>query len=90
MHRDRYLDYLRRIGDDLDGFHDPMTKAIWHWARAYPEALDEDFKHALRSVVRAAKCTKQRDLDRYLSDYGSTPVYVAHERSNQNGSRSTH
>ena len=46
-----------------------MTKAIWHWARAYSEALDEDFKHAVRCVVRSAKCTKQRDLDRYLSDY---------------------
>ena len=34
---ERYLDYLRRIGDDLDGFYDPMTKAIWHWAREYPE-----------------------------------------------------
>lgn len=66
---ERYLDYLKRIGDDLDGFYDPITKAIWHWARAYPEALDEDFKHAVRSVVRSAKCTKQRDLDRYLSDY---------------------
>ena len=66
---ERYLDYLRRIGDDLDGFYDPMTKAIWHWARAYPDALDEDFKHAVRCVVRSAKCTKQRDLDRYLSDY---------------------
>ena len=61
--QDRYLDYLERIGDDLDGFHDPMTKAIWHWARAYPPDLDEDFKHALRCVVRSAKCTKQRDLD---------------------------
>lgn len=30
---DRYADYLKRIGDDLDGFHDPMMKAIWHWAR---------------------------------------------------------
>jgi hypothetical protein len=66
---ERYLDYLRRIGDDLDGFYDPMTKAIWHWARAYSEALDGDFKHAVRCVVRSAKCTKQRDLDRYLSDY---------------------
>jgi hypothetical protein len=66
---DRYLDYLGRIGDDKDGFHDPMVKAIWHWAKAYPSDLDEDFKSALRSVVRAAKCTKQRDLDHYLSDY---------------------
>ncbi len=66
---ERYLEYLKRIGDDLDGFHDPMTKAIWHWGRAYPEALDEDFKRAVRCVVRSAKCTKQRDLDRYLSDY---------------------
>ena len=66
---ERYLDYLKRIGDDLDGFYDPMTKAIWHWARAYPEALDEDFKYALRCVARSAKCTKQRDLDGYLSDY---------------------
>jgi hypothetical protein len=66
---DRYLDHLGRIGDDKDGFHDPMVKAIWHWAKAYPSDLDEDFKAALRSVVRAAKCTKQRDLDHYLSDY---------------------
>jgi hypothetical protein len=66
---ERYLDYLRRIGDDRDGFYDPMTKAVWHWARAYPQALDEDFKHALRCVVRSAKCTKQRDLEVYLSDY---------------------
>ncbi len=66
---ERYLDYLRRIGDDLDGFHDPMTKAIWHWARTFPAALDEDFKQAVRCVVRSAKCTKQRDLDSYLSDY---------------------
>ena len=66
---ERYLDYLARIGDDLDGFHDPMTKAIWHWARAYSADLDEDFKTALRGVVRSAKCTKQRDLDEYLSDH---------------------
>lgn len=66
---DRYADYLKRIGDDLDGFHDPMMKAIWHWARMYPAELDDDFKQALRAVVRAARCTKQRDLDAYLSDY---------------------
>jgi hypothetical protein len=66
---DRYLDYLARIGDDLDGFYEPMTKAIWHWAKAYPEDLDADFKHALRCVVRSASCTKQRDLDEYLSDH---------------------
>ena len=67
--KNRYLDYLARIGDDLDGFYEPMTKAIWHWAKAYPGDLDEDFKHALRCVARSARCTKQRDLDRYLSDY---------------------
>ena len=46
-----------------------MTKAIWHWAKAYPSDLDEDFKAALRSEVRAAKCSKQRGLDHYLSDH---------------------
>jgi hypothetical protein len=67
---DRYLDYLEeRIGDDKDGYHEPMQKAIWHWAKAYPESYDEDFKEALRAVVRSAKCTKQRDLEVYLSDY---------------------
>jgi len=65
----RYLEFLNRIGDDKDGFHDPMTKAIWHWARAYPEHLDAAFKDNLRHVVRAAKCDKQRNLNEYLSDY---------------------
>ena len=66
---DQYEVFLRRIGDDKDGFHDPMTRAIWHWARAYSADLDEEFKAALRAVVRSAKCTKQRDLDEYLADY---------------------
>ncbi len=66
---EKYLDYLKRIGDDRDGFYDPMTKSIWHWAWHHPTDLDEDFKHALRCVVRFAKCAKQRDLDEYLSDY---------------------
>ena len=66
---DRYLDYLERIGDDKDGFDEPMLKAIWHWARAHPADRDEEFKQVLRGVARSARCTKQRDLDRYLSDY---------------------
>lgn len=66
---ERYADYLGRIGDDKDGFYDPMTKAIWHWARNHSIDLDEDFKEALRWVVRSAVCTKQRDLDEYLSDF---------------------
>ena len=66
---DRYLDYLERIGDDKDGFYEPMLKAIWHWARAHPADRDEEFKQVLRGVARSARCTKQRDLDRYLSDY---------------------
>ena len=65
----RYLEFLNRIGDDKDGFHDPMTKAIWHWARAYAQHLDAAFKDTLRQVVRAAKCDKQRNLDDYLNDY---------------------
>ena len=67
--KDRYLDYLARIGDDKDGFYDPMTRAIWHWARAYSDEFDEQFKAALRTVVCEARCSKQRDLDEYLSDY---------------------
>jgi hypothetical protein len=66
---ERYLDYMARIGDDLDGFYDPMTKAIWHWAKAHPIDADAGFKQALRQVVREARCTKQRNLDEYLSDY---------------------
>ena len=66
---ERYIDWLNRIGDDKDGFHEPITQAIWHFARAYPADLDEDFKHALRCVARSAKCTKQRDLNAYLSDH---------------------
>ena len=63
------LYYLERIGDDRDGFYRPMTIAMWHWARSHPSTEDGDFKAALRAVVRAAKCTKQRDVDAYLSDY---------------------
>jgi hypothetical protein len=66
---DRYVEFLDRIGDDKDGFYDPMTRAIWHFARAHPPELDEDFKAVLRCIVRSARCTKQRDLDEYLSDY---------------------
>jgi hypothetical protein len=66
---DRYLEYLERIGDDKDGFHEPMMKAIWYWARAFSDDRDEDFKQTLRQVVRSARCSKHRDLDQYLSDY---------------------
>jgi hypothetical protein len=66
---EKYLDYLLRIGDDRDGFHEPMTKAIWHFVSVYPPDRDEEFKSALRTIVREAVCTKQRDLDEYLSDY---------------------
>jgi hypothetical protein len=66
---ERYLEYLNRIGDDKDGFYEPMRMAIWHWASTYPDHLDAAFKEELRHVVRAAKCDKQRDLDEYLSDY---------------------
>ena len=47
---DRYVEYIERIGDDKDGFYEPMTRAIWHWARAYTDEFDEDFKAALRAV----------------------------------------
>ena len=68
-HGDRYLDFLDRIGDDKDGFYEPIRMAVWHWARANSEADDEAFKTALRQVVHEARCSKQRDLDEYLSDY---------------------
>ena len=66
---ERFLDYLARIGDDHDGFYEPMTKAIWHYARVNPPEKDDEFKQVLRHVAREATCTKQRDLDSYLSDY---------------------
>ena len=56
----RYLEFLNRIGDDKYGFHYPMTKAIWHWARAYPEHLDAAFKDNLRHVVRRLPGTAPR------------------------------
>jgi hypothetical protein len=66
---EKYLEYLCRIGDDKDGFYEPMTKAIWHWARSNPSEKDDAFKTVLRQVVREARCAKQRNLDTYLSDY---------------------
>jgi hypothetical protein len=66
---ERYLDHMARIGDDLDGFHDPMTRAIMYWAIDGEPADDAAFKDALRTVVRTAKCTKQRDLDYYCGDH---------------------
>lgn len=62
------LRYLNQIGDDKDGFYEPMTMAIWYYARAHTAESDADFKEILRQWVRAAKCIKQRDLDEYLSD----------------------
>ena len=66
---DRFLDYLASIGDDKDGFYEPMTRAIWHWARANGPESDDEFKAALRTVVLSARCDKQRDLEEYLTDY---------------------
>lgn len=66
---ERYLDCMNRIGDDLDGFHDPMRTAIMYWALDGDPAHDAEFKDALRIVVLEAVCTKQRDLDHYMSDY---------------------
>ena len=67
---ERYLEYLNRIGDDKDGFHEPILKTIWHWASTVQTTWTPAFKDALRHVgTSAAKCDKQRGLDEYLSDY---------------------
>jgi hypothetical protein len=66
---ERYLDHMGRIGDDLDGFHAPITRSIMYWAMDGDANDDVAFKEALRTVVRTAKCTRQHDLDHYCGDY---------------------
>jgi hypothetical protein len=40
-----------------------------YWALDGDQEDDAAFKEALRTVIRTAKCTKQRDLDHYCGDY---------------------
>jgi hypothetical protein len=66
---DRCLDHLARIGDDHEGFHQPIRGAIWFWTLAYPPGEDAVIKAVLRQLINGAVCLDTtRDLDHYLSD----------------------
>ena len=65
-----FLFYLCRIGDDYDGFWEPMNKAIFHYFREYGISADENkLKEIIKKYVKNAKNNKGRNLENdYLSE----------------------
>lgn len=63
--------YLNLIGDDKEGFHDPLLRASAAWVRLNGDKRRDEFKLLARDIIdRADKSRHLKDqIDRYKSDY---------------------
>jgi hypothetical protein len=74
---DGWQGWLKRIGDDRDGFHEPIRSAVMAAAGIEPDTL----KTAIRSAITSAAKAPGRDVHRYLSDsYLSASIAGAENR----------
>lgn len=63
---ERWAEILGRVGDDKDGFHDPITSAIASYIATRDDPDPEFIKSMVRESVRKAMNLARRDLE---SDY---------------------
>lgn len=63
--------HLARIGDDKDGFHDPLLSGSAAWVRLNGDKRHDEFKMLARDIITLADKSRHTDeqIKRYMSDY---------------------